>query len=130
MRTRHLLRLEAIVVLLLLVAPGASWPQEARFNVKALRTDRVDLYDCGMDKKKTGQELTKVGFSGSLPATTEPSSPVYLRVQVNGQSYCVKAFAVQTDKAITVPDKECGSRVAGKPVNTGAVRGIGNGCGQ
>src|SRR5215510_10915689 len=129
MDMRHLLRLETIVALLVLVAPGASWAQE-QFNVKAFRTNRVDLYDCGADKKKTGQELTKAGFSGPLPATMEPSSPLYLRVQVNGEQYCVKAFAVQTDKVITVPDKECGTRVAGKEMKTGATRGIGQGCGR
>jgi hypothetical protein len=130
MKMRRLLRLEAIATLVVLVAPGASWAQEERFNVKAFRTDRVDLYDCGVDKRKTGQELTKAGFSGPLPATREPSSPLYLRVHVNGQQYCVRAFAVQTDKVITVPDKECGTRVAGKQVSTGATRGVGEGCGR
>jgi hypothetical protein len=127
MTTRHLLRLEAIVVLLLLGAPGAGRAQENRFNVTALRTERIDLYDCGADKKKTGQELTKVGFPGSLPATTESSSPLYLRVHVNGQPYCVKAFAVQTDKTIAVPETKC-TQVAGKQPGSGATRGIGNRC--
>jgi hypothetical protein len=130
MKMRYLLRVEAIGALLLLVTPAVSRAQEQQFNVKAFRTDRVDLLDCGVDKKKTGQELTRTGFSGSLPATMEPSSPLYLRVYVNGQQYCVKAFAVQTDKVITIPDKECGTRVAGKPVNTGVTRGVGEGCGR
>ncbi len=126
MTTRHLLRLEAIAVLLLLGAPDAGRAEESRFNVTALRADRIDLYDCG-DKKKTGQELTKVGFSGSLPAATESGSPLYLRVHVNGQPYCVKAFAVQTDKTIAVPETKC-VQVAGKQPGSGATRGIGNRC--
>jgi hypothetical protein len=95
--------------------------------VTALRTERIDLYDCGADKKKTGQELTKVGFPGSLPAATESSSPLYLRVHVNGQPYCVKAFTVQTDKTIAVPETKC-TQVAGKQPRSGATRGIGNRC--
>src|SRR5262245_1242132 len=130
MNMRHLLRLEAIVALLVLIAPGASSAQEEQLTVKAVRVGRRALYDCGSEKKKTGQELTKAGFSGPLPATMEPSSSLYLRVQVNGQEYCVKAFAVQTDKVITVPDKECGTRVAGREVKTAATRGIGQGCGR
>ena len=127
MRTRHPLRLEAIVVLLLLGAPGAGRAQENRLNVTALRSEQVDLYDCSGDKKKTGQKLTRAGFSGSLPATAEPGSSLYLQVHVNGQPYCVRAYTVETDKAIAVPDSKC-IQVAGKQVNTGSNRGIGNGC--
>jgi hypothetical protein len=127
MRTRHPLRLEAIVVLLLLAAPGAGRAQENRLNVTALRNERVDLYECGEDKKKTDQKLTRAGFSGSLPASSEPGS-LYLSVHVNGQ-YCVRAYAVETDKTVAVPDSKC-IQVAGKQVNTGSNRGIGNGCGR
>ena len=128
MRTRHPLRLEAIVVLLLLATPGAGRAQENRLNVTALRNERVDLYECGEDKKKTDQKLTRAGFSGSLPASSEPGS-LYLRVHVNGQPYCVRAYAVETDKTVAVPDSKC-IQVAGKQVNTGSNRGIGNGCGR
>lgn len=128
MRTRHPLRLEAIVVLLLLAAPGAGRAQENRLNVTGLRNERVDLYECGEDKKKTDQKLTRAGFSGSLPASSEPGS-LYLRVHVNGQPYCVRAYAVETDKTVAVPDSKC-IQVAGKQVNTGSNRGIGNGCGR
>ena len=129
MRTRHPLRLEAIVLLLLLGAPGAGRAQEGRLNVTALRSERVDLYECGEDKKKTDQKLTRAGFSGSLPACSEPGSSLYLRVHVNGQPYCVRAYAVETDKTVAVPDSKC-IQVAGKQVNTGSNRGIGNGCGR
>src|SRR5262249_39825401 len=76
MNTLPLLRFEVIVGLLVLAAPGVSWAQE-QFNVKALRTDRVDLYDCGDEKRKTGQELTRAGFSGPLPAKTVSGSSIY-----------------------------------------------------
>ena len=95
----------------------------------ALRTERVDLYDCGPGKRKTDQKLTRAGFPGSLPATTEPGSSVYLRVHVNGQPYCVMAYAVETDKTIAAPEAKC-IRVAGTQGNTGSNRGIGNGCGR
>jgi hypothetical protein len=41
----------------------------------------------------------------------------------------VKAFAVETDRAVPVAkDEECNTRVAGRPPKTGAVRGVGEGC--
>ena len=129
MSMRHLLRLEAIVALLLLGAPGAG--QRRRIGSLSRRSgpSAWTFTTAVRDKRKTDQKLTRAGFPGSLPATTEPGSSVYLRVHVNGQPYCVMAYAVETDKTIAVPEAKC-IRVAGTQGNTGSNRGIGNGCGR
>lgn len=115
-----------IVGPLLLVVTGVAWAQES-FNITGLRTDSVTLYkDCKMDQ---GVPVTKQQFQGPWPATKDPGSSLYFRVARNGESYCVKAFSVQTDQAVRVDrDKECGAKVAGRPPKVGAVRGVGEGC--
>jgi hypothetical protein len=131
MNTRPLPRPELLIggLLLLLAAATPARADEARFNVTGLRTDRLALHECGPDKKKTDIEFTKTTFSGPWPATADPTSPLYLRVQVKGHEYCVKSFAVSTDKAVAVTkDAECKAMIAGRQQKTGATRGVGEGC--
>lgn len=130
MKARSILRLEATVVALLAASAGTAWAQEA-FTVKGLRTDKVTLYDCNPDKekRKPQEEVTKEKFSGPWPATRDPSSPLYLKVQVGKKEHCVRAFAVDTDKPVTIKkDQECGTMVAGRQLKTGATRGVGEEC--
>ena len=115
------------LAVVLAAAPSTPAAQEDAFRVTGLRTERVDLYDCGADKKKTGQVLTKGAFAGPLAATREPSSSLYVKVQVNGQLYCVKAYQVATDKPVSV-SAECSSQSSGRAPTTGAKRGLGEGC--
>ncbi len=121
---------EAIVVALLLTATGAAWAEEA-FNVVGLRMSKVTLYkDCNMDK---GIPFTREDLDKRKPwrATRDSSTAVYYWVKMDDGNYCVKAFAVETDKPVpVVKDEECHTRVAGRPPKTGAVRGVGEGCSQ
>ena len=133
MKTRSRLGLQTVLVSLL-AAEAATGPvtvrpaEAASFNVTALRTERVDLYECAAEKKKIGQ-LARATFTGALPAATVDGSSLYIQVNVNGGQYCVKAFAVQTDKEITAPkDVECGTILAGRQEKTSSTRGIGEGC--
>jgi hypothetical protein len=91
----------------------------------------VTLYDCNpkKDKTKPQREVAKKDFKGSWPATRDPSSPVYLKVQVDKSEYCVRAFAVEADKPVTaLRDNECGAMVAGRQMMTGATRSVGERC--
>ena len=130
MRTRSIRLPEAAVVALFLACAATAWAQET-FSVKGLRTDKVTLYDCNpeKDKRKPQREIAKKDFQGSWPATRDPSSPLYLKVEVDKREYCIRAFAVETDKPVAAQkDKECGAMVAGRQMKTGATRGVGEGC--
>jgi hypothetical protein len=111
--------------------PGAA--AEETWTVKGLRTEKVTLYDChpDRDKRKPQMDVARKDFKGPWVATRDPASPLYLRVQVERVEYCVRAFAVDTDKPVTIQkDMECRAMVAGKQPKTGATRGVGEECPQ
>ncbi len=85
--------------------------------MKGLRTEKVTLYDCNKekDKRKAVKDVTRKDFRGPWPATRDPASPLYLKVQVERTEYCVRAFAVETDKTVAIEkDMECRAMVAGQ----------------
>lgn len=112
--------------------PGVSaqaTPGPESFNIVGLRMSRVTLYkDCSMDK---GVAFSREDLEKRKPwrATTDAKTAVYYWVKMDGADYCVKAFAVETDRVVpVVKDEECRTRVAGRPPKTGAVRGVGENC--
>jgi hypothetical protein len=117
---------------IVLILAGSAGPAAAEtFNVKGLRTEKVTLYDCNpdKDKRRAQTEVTRKDFGPGWPATRDPASPLYLKVQVNGGEYCVRAFAVETDRPVAIQkDAECGAMIAGKQPKTGAIRGVGEEC--
>ena len=137
MRGRRMRWREALAIALVLVGGGGAGSAAAQgnetFSVKGLRTDKVTLYDCNKekDKRRAVKEVTRDKFVGPWPAIRDPDSPLYLKVQVEQVEYCVRAFAVDTDKAVTIQkDIECRAMVAGKQPKTGATRGVGEECGK
>jgi hypothetical protein len=128
---------EALGIALLLggaVSAGRAGAQGGdTFSVKALRTEKVTLFDCNpeKDKRRAVKDVARDKFVGPWPATRDPDSPLYLRVQVERVEYCVRAFAVETDRPVTIQkDIECRAMVAGKQPKTGATRGVGEKCAQ
>lgn len=129
---------EAVVVAATLAVASAAWapgvsaqatPGPESFNIVGLRMSRVTLYrDCSMDK---GVAFSREDLEKRKPwrATTDAKTAVYYWVNMDGADYCVKAFAVETDRVVPVAkDEECRTRVAGRPPKTGAVRGVGESC--
>ena len=129
---------EAAVTAAVLAVAGAGWTPGASaqatsgpesFNIVGLRMSRVTLYkDCSMDK---GVAFSREDLEKRKPwrATTDAKTAVYYWVKMDGAEYCVKAFAVETDRVVpVVKDEECRTRVAGRPPKTGAVRGVGENC--
>lgn len=130
MRGRRMRWREALGIAVLLAAGAPAWGQET-FSVKGLRTEKVTLYDCNpeKDKRRAQREVARKDFTAAWPATRDPASPLYLRVQVDRAEYCVRAFAVETDRPVVIQkDAECGTMVAGKQPKTGATRGVGEAC--
>lgn len=128
MRARSTRWREALGIALLLAGAGPAAAAEETFSVKGLRTEKVTLYDCNpeRDKRKAQKDVAKKDFRGAWPATRDPASPLYLKVQVDREEYCVRAFAVETDKPVKIEkDGECRAMVAGKQPKTGATRGVG-----
>ncbi len=128
MRGRRMRRREALGIALLLGASAApAGAAEETWTVKGLRTEKVTLYDCNpdRDKRKPQMEVARKDFKGPWVATRD-SSPLYLKVRVDSAEYCVRAFAVDTEKPVAIErDRECGAMVAGKQPKTGATRGVG-----
>jgi hypothetical protein len=126
---RHVRWREAVAVTLLLALAGAAWAQEA-YTVKGLRMNKVTLYkDCNMEGK--GREFTREDLERSKPwvVTKDPKTSVHYWTKMDDGDYCVKAFAIETDKPVpVVQGEECGTKVAGRPLKTGAVRGVGGRC--
>ena len=108
-------------------AQGTPGPEA--FNIVGLRMSKVTLYrDCSMDK---GVSFSREDLEKRKPwrATNDAKTAVYYWVKMDGADYCVKAFAVETDRVVPVAkDEECKTRVAGRPPKTGAVRGVGESC--
>jgi len=138
MKGRRMRWREALGIALVLLgggSAGSAGPAAAQgtetFSVKGLRTGKVTLYDCNkeQDKRRAVKDVTREQFVGPWPATRDPDSPLYLKVQVERVEYCVRAFAVDTDKTVTIQkDIECRAMVAGKQPKTGATRGVGEEC--
>lgn len=129
---------EAVVAAVALAGATAGWtpgvsaqgtPGPETFNIVGLRMSKVTLYrDCSMEK---GVSLSREDLEKRKPwrATNDAKSAVYYWVKMDGGDYCVKAFAVETDRPVpVVKDEECRTRVAGRPPKTGAVRGVGESC--
>lgn len=138
MRRRLVRWREVAVTAAVLAAASAGWtpgvsaqatPGPESFNIVGLRMSRVTLYkDCSMDK---GVAFSREDLEKRKPwrATTDAKTAVYYWVKMDGADYCVKAFAVETDRVVpVVKDEECRTRVAGRPPKTGAVRGVGENC--
>ena len=129
---------EAAVAAVVLAGATAGWtpgvsaqgtPGPEAFNIIGLRMSKVTLYrDCSMDK---GVSFSREDLEKRKPwrATNDAKTAVYYWVKMDGGDYCVKAFAVETDRVVpVVKDEECKTRVAGRPPKTGAVRGVGESC--
>jgi hypothetical protein len=84
--------------------------------------------NCNLEK---GVPFTREDLEKRKPlrATSDPKTAVYYWIKLENTDYCVKAFAVETDRTVpVVKDEACRTRVAGRPPRTGAVRGVGEGC--
>jgi len=126
MRTRAM-RWQPLVAVIVLLAAGAVWADEALSVVK-LRTDKVALYDCKSGTKKA--DFSSKDFHGPWKASQGASgTPAagFLQVDVNGQQYCVKPYAVETNKRVSV-NADCDAVVAATQPKSAATRGVGENC--
>lgn len=126
MRTRRSPRGDVVLGALLLAAASTAWAQDT-VKVLKLRTDRVTLYDCANGARKS--EFARKDFQGSWPVVTSatPAPSGLLRVQVGAEQYCVRAYAVETDRPIAA-SAECGAVVAAAQPKSAATRGLGGEC--
>jgi hypothetical protein len=121
------LRPSALVVFLLLATVATAASQDAS-RVTKLRMPKVGLYKCpdGTEKLK---EVSQSDFRGSWPVTGKPTDSGLLPVKVDGADYCVRMYAVETDKVIST-SSDCGAVVASNQPKSGATRGVGENCPQ
>ena len=113
----------ALAVLVLPLAVDQARADDG-VQVVSLRSEKVPLYD-KPNGAKTG-EVTKDTFKG--PWRVLASSPEgFLQVEVEGKTYWVRPYAVETNKPIRAP-ADCGGVVALREPKSGATRGIGEEC--
>lgn len=123
MPTLPALRHSAVIVLVLLTAASAA-AQEV-WQVTKLRTRKVALYDCADGSKK--MDFDQNDFQAPWPVISGPTDAGLLGVKVKGTDYCVRAYAVETNKAIAAKT-DCGAIVAANQPKMGATRGVGEDC--
>jgi hypothetical protein len=124
MRSLLACRRNALIVLVLLAAVTTAAAQGAT-QVTKLRMPKVALYDCADGSKK--MDFAQKDFQTPWPVTAKPTEAGLLPVKVGGVDYCVRLYAVETDKAITTTS-ECGALVAANQPKSGATRGVGEEC--
>jgi len=103
-------------------------------QITNLRGNSVDLFGCDDLSKSVWRvsqsEFRGPGkFRGPWPATKEPDKPMFLRVVVNGDRYCVKAYLVEANTPVpaTSAGGECQPK-GGKQSKPAFSRGVGEGC--
>jgi hypothetical protein len=116
--------LALVVVSAAINSAGAQTPAAAPARVVKLRIDNVALYD-QPNGKKVG-EYRRGEFKGPWPVVAR-SDKGFLQVQVDGSTYWVRSYAVETDVPFRVP-ADCGAVVAANQPKVGATRGVGEEC--
>lgn len=111
----------------LVAAPGGA--QEVPVEITKLRDKTVALYRCE-DTSKPALEYSRERFLGPWKATKDPDKPMLLRVVVDGDPYCVKAYMVETRTVVpaTRSGGECKTAGGKQPPRAGFTRGMGEGC--
>ena len=112
---------ELIVAAVLLGLVAAAAAQDA-WHVTRLRTANVTLFDCKDGSKKT--EYAQKDFQAPWPILAGPSEAGLLTVKVGADQYCVRAYAVETNKPVAA-SSDCGALVAANQPKAGATRGVG-----
>lgn len=122
---RPLVELALVTLCLAAADPAAS--AEPAVKVTRLRTEKVALYDCAEGSKK--RDFSRSDFKDPWPVLAgSPAPPAgLLRVEVAGQPYCVRTYAVETDRPIAA-SSECGAVVASGQQKSAATRGLGEEC--
>jgi len=115
---------EAVVGAVLLIAVGSAAAQEA-WKVTKLRTEKVALYDCASGSKKS--DYARKDFTDPWPVLGAPTPGGLLPVRVGGKQYCVRPYAVETNKPVAA-SSECGAMVAAGQPKSAATRGLGDEC--
>jgi len=129
------LRPEVLLVVLLVLALGSATADE----VTKLRLNKVTLYVCTEDDEKVDEktvpgqpkfadkqrEEVRTDAPLKWPILKGPSKAGRLTVQVDGELYCVRAYAVQTNATINA-GADCQTMVAAAQPRSGATRGLGN----
>jgi len=116
------LRREVTIVLVLLGLVGSAAAQEV-VQVTKLRTPKVTLFDCGTGVKKPDSAQKDVP---PLPwrVLDTPTEAGLLKVTAGGEPFCVRAYAVETNRPVAAAH-ECQEMVAATQPRSGATRGVG-----
>jgi hypothetical protein len=115
-----------IVLVVLGLAGGAA--AQTGIQVTKLRTSKVTIFKC--DSGAREGDSTESRF-GPLPWPVEDeelTNAGLIKVRVGGGTFCVRAYAVETNKALALPKVDCNAAVAAVQPRSGATRGVGQEC--
>ena len=114
-------------------AASAASADKPTLEVRKLRTDPVALFKCH-DLSNPNLLVTQEDFrsgrsKGPWAASKDADNPMFLRVWVDSEPYCVKAHLVEATSPVpaTKADAECKTS-SGKQPKPAFVRGVGEGC--
>lgn len=102
---------------------SVCWSQE-KLEVTKLRTESVALLDCN-DLSKQPKLFARSEFTKPWTVIEKGAPSGLLKVKVDDQDYCVRPFAVETNKRVGAP--ECGVLLAAGP-RAAATRNLGGEC--
>jgi len=139
MKQRNLaLLVSGAVAVLVILAEGVAWAQtpgaagraqpsasaQGPAKVVKLRVDNVTLYD-----QPNGKQVDKYPrgrFTQPWPVVGR-SDKGFLQVQIDGATYWVRGYAVETDTPFRI-GADCDAVVASRQPKAGVTRGIGEEC--
>src|SRR5712691_251995 len=110
MKARNLILLGSGIVIMLLALTTGEVRAQDTVQVVNLRTDRVALYD-KPNGAKVG-EIARDKFKGPWRVLTT-SSEGFLQVEVEGKTYWVRPYAVETNRPVRA-SADCGGVVAAR----------------
>jgi len=123
-----LIRRMVVIWAMVAIAGTGSSASAEELQVTKIRGESVDLFRCD-DLSRSVRPVSQREFRGPWPAMKEPDNPMFLRVVVDGDRYCVKAHLVEANTTIpaTSAAGECQPK-GGKQPKPGFSRGVGEGC--
>jgi hypothetical protein len=121
-QNRILLISVAAVGLMICAARDARADDAAQ--VRSLRVDKLPLYDRPNGTKAA--EITRDKFKGPWPIVGK-SPEGFLQVDVEGNRYWIRPYAVETDQPVRT-SVDCGGVIASREPKSGATRGVGEEC--
>jgi hypothetical protein len=124
MNAQNRILLISVAALGLMICAARDARADDAAQVRSLRVDKLPLYDRPNGTKAA--EITRDKFKGPWPIVGK-SPEGFLQVDVEGNRYWIRPYAVETDQPVRT-SVDCGGVIASREPKSGATRGVGEEC--